>query len=67
KTLQDKTSVVGGIVSGTVIWGYGSNIMNSIDAANESVKKQQIELANKFNALAQTTNQENKPAGLVLS
>ncbi len=30
-------------------------------------KKQQIELANSINALAQTANQVNKPAGLVLT
>lgn len=41
--------------------------MNSNDSANESVNKQQIELANSINALAQTANQVNKPAGLVLT
>ncbi len=40
--------------------------MNSNDSANESVNKQQIELANSINALAQTANQD-EPAGLVLT
>lgn len=63
QTLIHIALVVGGFVAGSVIWGNGSNIMNSNDSANESVKKQQIELANRFNALAQTANQVNKPAG----
>ena len=67
QTLIHIALVVGGFVAGSVIWGNGSNIMNSNDSANESVKKQQIELANRFNALAQTANQVNKPAGLVLT
>ncbi|HEE3614167.1 TPA: thioredoxin, partial [Klebsiella pneumoniae] len=53
QTLIHIALVVGGFVAGSVIWGNGSNIMNSNDSANESVKKQQIELANRFNALAQ--------------
>ncbi len=56
QTLIHIALVVGGFVAGSVIWGNGSNIMNSNDSANESVKKQQIELANRFNALAQTAN-----------
>ncbi|CAH5929190.1 hypothetical protein AI2914V1_5177 (plasmid) [Klebsiella pneumoniae] len=67
QTLIHIALVVGGFVAGSVIWGNGSNIMNSNDSANESVKKQQIELANRFNALAQTANQVNKSAGLVLT
>ncbi|RRZ37287.1 thioredoxin, partial [Klebsiella pneumoniae] len=67
QTLIHIALVVGGFVAGSVIWGNGSNIMNSNDSANESVKKQQIELANRINALAQTANQVNKPAGLVLT
>ncbi|HHU2341906.1 TPA: DsbA family protein, partial [Escherichia coli] len=67
QTLIHIALVVGGFVAGSVIWGNGSNIMNSNDSANESVKKQQIELANSINALAQTANQVNKPAGLVLT
>ena len=67
QTLIHIALVVGGFVAGSVIWGNGSNIMNSNDSANESVKKQQIELANRFNALAQAANQVNKPAGLVLT
>ncbi|MFQ1371359.1 hypothetical protein ACJWR7_24290 [Klebsiella pneumoniae] len=51
QTLIHIALVVGGFVAGSVIWGNGSNIMNSNDSANESVKKQQIELANRFNAL----------------
>ncbi len=67
QTLIHIALVVGGFVAGSVIWGNGSNIMNSNDSANESVNKQQIELANSINALAQTANQVNKPAGLVLT
>ncbi|HBR1414155.1 TPA: DsbA family protein [Klebsiella pneumoniae] len=67
QTLIHIALVVGGFVAGSVIWGNGRNIMNSNDSANESVNKQQIELANSINALAQTANQVNKPAGLVLT
>lgn len=67
QTLIHIALVVGGFVAGSVIWGNGSNIMNSNDSANESVNKKQIELANSINALAQTANQVNKPAGLVLT
>lgn len=56
QTLIHIALVVGGFVAGSVIWGNGSNIMNSNDSANESVNKQQIELANSINALAQTAN-----------
>ncbi|MDH8452915.1 DsbA family protein [Klebsiella pneumoniae] len=67
QTLIHIALVLGGFVAGSVIWGAGSNKMNSNDASNETANKQHIERANSINALAQTANQVNKPAGLVLS
>ncbi|HHI5181023.1 TPA: DsbA family protein [Klebsiella pneumoniae] len=67
QTLIHIALVLGGFVAGSVIWGAGSNKMNLNDASNEAANKQHIERANSINALAQTANQVNKPAGLVLT